>query len=108
MGSNFVRVYGDYLVSEVILIQSIGTWPLHIDHFEWKYYKAFAVNPLFVKTKVDFIHTRVQVFLHLFNVAWLGNVETGALSEFGNIQHHVGRGECIKSTPVWVEFPTAK
>ena len=42
-------------------------WPRHIDHFDRKYDKAFAKDPLFGEDLIDRKHNHAQVFLHSHN-----------------------------------------
>ena len=50
----------------------------------------------------------MQVFLHSCNTNTIKEVDSGALAKFGGLQKKVERGECITSTPVWVERPSPK
>ena len=57
---------------------------------------------------MNWIHKRVQVFLHSCNTTAIEDVESGALAEFGGLQNKVERGEWLTSTPVWVKRPAQK
>ena len=57
---------------------------------------------------MDRIHKHVQVFLHSCNTTAIKDVESGSLVEFWGLQKKVERGECLTSTPVWVERPAKK
>ena len=57
---------------------------------------------------MDWIHKRVQVFLHSCNTTDMEEVESGALEDFCGIQKRVERGEWMKSMPVWVERPALR
>ena len=61
---NFAKLVGDYLGEESPICLSMGSWPRHIDHFEWQYRKAFERDPIFREDLMDRIHERVQVFLY--------------------------------------------
>ena len=63
----------------------MATLSHHIDRFEKQYVKAFAGDRLFGAVIVDIIHKWVQVFLHSCNTTLLDEVETGSLSEFGEL-----------------------
>ena len=63
----------------------MGTWPCHIDRFNWQYDKAFAKDPLFGEDLIDRILKHVQVFLHSYNTTAMEDVESGGLTEFGGI-----------------------
>ena len=65
---NSVRVDGDYLGDEGTLIQTMATWPHHIDNFKRKYDYAFAVNTFFGADLVYRTHKWVQVLLQLCNM----------------------------------------
>ena len=86
----------------------MGNWAHHIDRFKQKYDKDFARDPLFGSDFTDRIYKRVQVFLHSCNMTAIEDVESGPLAEFGGIQKKVDRGECLTSTPVWVDGPAQK
>ena len=75
-------------------------WPRHIDHFDRKYDKAFAKDPLFGEDLIDRKHNHDQVFLHSHNTTSIKDVESGTLAEFGELQKKVERGEWITTTPV--------
>ena len=62
-----VKLTGDYLGEESPICLSMGTWTLHIDRFERKYNKAFAMDLLFGADLMDRIYKRMQVFLHSYN-----------------------------------------
>ena len=79
----------------------MATWPGHIDRFKCQYDKSIVGDRLFGADTVNRIHKRVQVFLHLCNTTSLEDVDTGALTEFRELQGQVERSECI-TTPVWV------
>ena len=64
---NFLSLVGDYLGEEIPICLSMGSWPRHIDHFDWKYDKAFVRDPLFGVDLMNRIHKHVQVFLHSCN-----------------------------------------
>ena len=64
---NFVKLTGDYLGEGSPIYLSMASWPRHIDHFERKYDKAFARDPIFGSDLMDIIHKRVQVLLHSCN-----------------------------------------
>ena len=44
---NFVNLAGDYLGEDIPFCFSMGTWPRHIDRFEWQYNKALTKDILF-------------------------------------------------------------
>ena len=81
------------------------SWPRHIDRFERQYDKAFYRDLLFGADLMDWIHKRVQVFLHSCNTTEIEDVESGDLEEFRGLQKRVERGEWLTSMPVWVERP---
>ena len=70
----------------------MASWPRHIDRFERQYDKAFYKDPLFEADLMDWIHKRVQVFLHSCNTTAIEDVESGALEEFRGLQKRVERG----------------
>ena len=84
------------------------SWPRHIDRFKRKYDKAFARDPIFGAALMDWIHKRVQVFLHYRNTTAIKDVDLRALGEFGGLQNKVERGEWLTSTLVWVERSAQK
>ena len=49
-----------------------------------------------------------SVFLSSCNMTCLDNVESGALTEFGELQQRVDQGKWITSTSIRVELLTAK
>ena len=102
---NFVKLAGDYLGEEGPIYLLMGTWPCHIDCFERKYNRAFAMDPLFREDLMDRIHKRVHVFLHSCNTTAIEDVESGALAEFGGLQKKVKRGMWLTLTPVWLYRP---
>ena len=69
-----------------------GKWPPHVDRFEKQYDKAFVRYPLFGADLMDRIHKRVQFFLHSCNTTTIGDVESGGLVEFGELQKKVEIG----------------
>ena len=105
---NFLNLAGDYLGEGSPVCVSMVSWPRHIDRFEQKYDNAFARDPLFGADLMDLIHKHVQMFLHSWNMPAIEDVESGALTEFGGLQKWVERGECLTSTPGWVNRPAPK
>ena len=97
---NFVKLTGNYLGEYSPLCLLMATWPRHIDHFERKYYNAFAKDPLFGADLIDRIHKRVQVLLYSCNTTSIEDVELVALAEFGGLQKKVEIGDWITTTPV--------
>ena len=75
------------------------TWPHHIDCFKHQYSKAFAEHRFFGEDILDWIHKRVQFFLHSCNRMSLEDVETVSLAEFGGLQRRLERCEWIKPPP---------
>ena len=75
----FMRMVGDYLVSEGPLIRAMATWTCHINRFERQYDKAFSGNPFFGAYLINRIHKPVKVFLYLCNTTSLKDVEMGSL-----------------------------
>ena len=100
---NFVKLAGDYLVEGSPVCVMMSFWLRHIDHFKWQYGKNFARDTLFRADLMDWIHKRVQVFLHSCNTTAIEEVDPGALEEFRGLQKRVERGEWMTSMPVWVE-----
>ena len=98
---NFLQLTEDYVRTEGPLY-NMATWSFHIDCFERQYDKAFSGDCLFGAYIVDRIHKQVQVFLHLRNTTSLEDVETGALSEFRELQWQVEWGEWITKPSAWV------
>ena len=88
---NFFRLAWDYLGGNGPLRQEIVTWPCHINHFKWRYDKAFVGNRLFVSGIVDLIHKMFHVFIHSCNTTSLNDVKTRAISEFRELQRQVER-----------------
>ena len=86
----------------------MGTWPRYIDRFERQYNKAFARDPNFGADLMYRIHKRVQVFLHSCNTTSIEYVESGSLAEFEGLHKKLERGECVTSTPVWLDRPAQK
>ena len=103
-----MKLAGEFLGEESPNCISMGSWPRHIDRFEQQYKKSFARDPLFGADLKDWIHKRVQVFLNSCNKTAIGDVESGALAEFGRLQKKVERGEWLTLAPVWVEGPAQK
>ena len=58
----------------------MGTWPRHVDRFERQYDKAFTRDPLFGADLMNYIHKRVQVFLHSCNMTAIEDLEFGVPS----------------------------
>ena len=75
------------------------SWPHHIDRFERQYDKAFSQDPLFGVDLMDWIHKRVQVFLHYCNMTEIEDVESGALEEFRGLHKRAETGEWMTSMP---------
>ena len=105
---NLVRVIVNYLGSKGLIRWVTEMWPCHIDKFERQYNKTFAGNHLFGAELAEQIHKRVHVLLHSCNTESLENDKRGALSEFWELQWRFERGECITTTPTWVDIPAAK
>ena len=60
----FVKLAGDYIGAEIMILLSMETWLPHIGRFKQKYDNASAKDPLFGADLMDRIQKRVQVFLH--------------------------------------------
>ena len=95
-----MKLVGDYLGEDIPVCLLMGTWPRHIDRFERQYNKAFARDLLFGVDLMDFIHKRVQVFLHSRNTTSIEYVESGSLTEFWGLHKKVERRDWLTSTPV--------
>ena len=80
---NFVRLSGDYLVTEGPLSRSMATWPRCIDRFKSQYDKVFTGHSLFGVDIVDQTHKQLEVLLRSCNTTSLEDVEIGSLAEFG-------------------------
>ena len=102
---NFVKLTGDYLGEESPIYLLMGSWPRHIDRFDWQYEKTFARDPLLGADLMDRIYKHVHVFLHSCNTTAIEDVESGDLAEFGGIQKKVERGEWLTLALVWVDCP---
>ena len=103
-----MKLAGDYLIEEIRICLYMGMWLRHIDRFEKQYDKDFTKDPLFGADLMDLIHKHVHMFLHSWNMPAIEDVESGALAEFGGFQKWVERGECLTSTPGWVNRPAPK
>ena len=86
----------------------MGTWPRHIERFEWKKHKAFANDSLFGDDLIDRIHKCVQAFLRSCNKTTIEDVDLGALAEFRGINKKVERGEWLTLNSGWVDRPAQK